>query len=52
VTQVVNQQGNGGTWVSIGIHHLNAGDYNAVGVSRWTSGAGYVIADAVKLVQR
>ncbi len=52
VTQVVNQQGNGGTWVSIGIYHLNAGDYNAVGVSRWTSGAGYVIADAVKLVQR
>lgn len=52
VTRVVNQQGNGGTWVSIGIHPFNAGDYNAVGVSRWSSGAGYVIADAVKLVQR
>jgi len=52
VTRVVNQQVNGGTWVSIGIHNFVAGDYNAVGVSRWTSGAGYVIADAVKLVQR
>lgn len=52
VTRVVNQQANGGTWVSIGIHHLAAGDYNAVGVSRWTSGAGYVIADAARVVQR
>ena len=52
VTRNVNQQVNGGMWVSIGIHHLNAGDYNAVGVSRWTSGSGYVIADAVRLVAR
>lgn len=52
VTRTVNQQVNGGTWVSIGIHALKAGDYNAVGVSRWTSGSGYVIADAVKLVRR
>lgn len=48
----VNQQINGGTWVSIGTFNLNAGDYNVVGVSRWTSTAGYVIADAVKIVRR
>jgi hypothetical protein len=48
----VNQQINGGTWVSLGIFNLNAGDYNAVGVSRWTSTAGYVIADAVRIVRR
>lgn len=48
----VNQQVNGGQWNSLGTFSLNAGDYNVVGVSRWTSGSGYVIADAVKLVQR
>lgn len=51
VTRTVSQQANGGTWVSIGVHHMNAGDYNAVGVSRWTSGTAYVIADAVKMVR-
>lgn len=48
----VNQQINGGTWVSLGTFNLNAGDYNVVGVSRWTSATGYVIADAVRIVQR
>jgi N-acetyl-anhydromuramyl-L-alanine amidase AmpD len=52
VNRYVNQQTNGGTWVSLGVYSFSAGDYNAVGVSRWTSGAGYVIADAVKLVAR
>lgn len=52
VTSNVNQQVNGGAWMVLGTWHFNAGDYNAVGVSRWTSGAGYVIADAVRLVQR
>lgn len=52
VTKYVDQQTNGGTWVSLGIYTLDAGDYNVVGVSRWTSTSGYVIADAVKLVQR
>ena len=52
VTRVVNQQVTGGTWLVLGTYHFAAGDYNAVGVSRWTSGAGYVIADAVRLVQR
>ena len=48
----VNQQTGGGAWVSLGTFNLNAGDYNVVGVSRWTSTAGYVIADAVRLVRR
>ena len=52
VTRYVNQQTNGGTWVSLGVFTLSAGDYNAVGVSRWTSSAGYVIADAVKVTAR
>jgi N-acetyl-anhydromuramyl-L-alanine amidase AmpD len=48
----VNQQTNGGKWVSLGIFNMNAGTYNAVGVSRWTSTTGYVVADAVKLIKR
>ncbi len=48
----VNQQINGGSWVSLGTFNLSGGDYNVVGVSRWTSGAGYVIADAVRIVRR
>jgi N-acetyl-anhydromuramyl-L-alanine amidase AmpD len=52
VTRNVNQQINGGTWVSLGTYTLAAGDYNAVGVSRWTSGTQYVIADAVKIEGR
>lgn len=51
-TKYVNQQANGGIWYSLGIYSLNGGDYNLVGVSRWTSTAGYVIADAVKIVAR
>lgn len=51
-TITVNQQINGGVWFSLGTFSMTAGDYNAVGVSRWTSGAGYVIADAVRLVKR
>jgi len=52
VTRNVNQQVNGGTWVSLGVYNFSAGDYNAVGISRWTSVAGYVIADAVRMTQR
>lgn len=52
VTRNVNQQINGGMWVTLGTHTLAAGDYNAVGVSRWTTGTQYVIADAVKLESR
>ncbi len=45
----VNQRANGGRWVSLGTFTLAAGTYNVVGVSRWTSGTGYVIADAVRI---
>jgi hypothetical protein len=46
---VVDQTSNGGTWRNLGTFNLTAGDYNVVGVSRWTSAAGYVIADAVRV---
>ena len=45
----VNQRTNGGRWVNLGRFHLAAGDRNVVGVSRWTSGTGYVIADAIRI---
>lgn len=48
-TVIVNQQANGGQWRNLGTFSLAAGDYNVVGVSRWTSGTGYVIADAVRV---
>src|SRR5262249_8297004 len=38
----VNQQINGGRWVSLGIFNLSGGDHNVVGVSRWTSTTCYV----------
>jgi hypothetical protein len=47
----VNQRLNGGRWVSLGVFTLAAGDADKVGVSRWTSGAGYVIADAVRVTR-
>jgi N-acetylmuramoyl-L-alanine amidase CwlA len=48
-TVIVNQTANGGVWRNLGSFNLTAGDYNVVGVSRWTSAAGYVIADAVRV---
>ena len=48
-TVVVNQTANGGSWRNIGTFNLAAGDYNVVGVSRWTSATGYVVADAVRI---
>jgi hypothetical protein len=47
----VNQRANGGRWVSLGTFALAAGDANVVGVSRWTAGTGYVIADAVRVTR-
>ncbi|MDI1461181.1 DUF1906 domain-containing protein [Catellatospora sp. KI3] len=47
----VNQQANGGQWVSIGTFTLPAGPGNKIGVSRWTSGTGYVVADAVRITR-
>lgn len=48
----VNQRAGGGQWVSLGVFTLAGGDGNKVGVSRWTSGTGYVIADAVRITRR
>ncbi|MEU6711181.1 N-acetylmuramoyl-L-alanine amidase [Nonomuraea sp. NPDC046802] len=48
-TVYVDQRSGGGVWKSIGTFSLNAGTYNVVGVSRWTSGTGLVIADAVRI---
>ncbi|MFI6499159.1 N-acetylmuramoyl-L-alanine amidase [Nonomuraea typhae] len=48
-TVYVDQRSGGGGWRSIGTFSLNAGDHNVVGVSRWTSGTGLVIADAVRI---
>lgn len=45
----VNQRTGGGAWRTLGTFTLAAGDHNVVGVSRWTSGTGYVIADAVRI---
>ncbi|HXG58969.1 MAG TPA: N-acetylmuramoyl-L-alanine amidase [Thermoanaerobaculia bacterium] len=52
VTRNVDQRVNGGMWISLGTFQLSAGDNNKVGISRWTSGTGYVIADAVKIEGR
>lgn len=48
-TVYVDQRSGGGAWRSIGTFSLTAGNKNVVGVSRWTSGTGYVIADAVRI---
>ncbi|WP_049560613.1 golvesin C-terminal-like domain-containing protein [Nonomuraea sp. SBT364] len=48
-TVYVDQRSGGGAWRSIGTFSLNAGTQNVVGVSRWTSGTGLVIADAVRI---
>src|SRR5262245_46545694 len=48
-TVSVNQRTGGGVWDNLGTFNLAAGDYNVVGVSRWTSGTGYVIADAIRI---
>jgi hypothetical protein len=47
----VNQRQNGGQWLSLGVFTLAGGDANKVGVSRWTTGTGYVIADAVRITR-
>lgn len=36
---------------SSGVFALATGDANKVGVSRWTAGTGYVIADAVRVTR-
>lgn len=48
----VNQQRNGGRWVSLGTHRMRAGDRYSVVVSRYARGKKYVVADAVKVVKK
>ena len=50
-TVTVNQQANGGKWNTVGTFAFGAGARDVVAVSRWTSGAGYVIADAVRITK-
>ena len=50
-TVSVNQQTGGGQWRSLGTFTLTAGDADKVAVSRWTSGTGYVIADAIRITR-
>ncbi|RIQ24470.1 golvesin C-terminal-like domain-containing protein [Jiangella rhizosphaerae] len=48
-TVYVDQRSNGGRWVSLGTFSLAAGSRQVVGVSRWTSTAGSIEADAVRI---
>jgi len=50
-TVIVDQRATGGQWRSLGTFTLPAGDANRVAVSRWSSAAGLVIADAVRLTR-
>lgn len=45
----VDQTGNGGQWVSLGDFTLKKGEQKLVSVGYQTSGAGYVIADAIRV---
>ncbi|MBF5029825.1 MULTISPECIES: glycoside hydrolase domain-containing protein [unclassified Micromonospora] len=47
----VDQRTGGGRWVSLGVFTLAAGTGDKVGVSRWSAGAGYVVADAVRITR-
>ncbi|TDC01016.1 hypothetical protein E1267_33115 [Nonomuraea longispora] len=50
-TVSVDQRSGGGQWRVLGTYTLAAGTYDVVGVSRWTSATGYVIADAVRITR-
>ncbi|WBB80663.1 N-acetylmuramoyl-L-alanine amidase [Micromonospora sp. WMMD882] len=50
-TVYVDQRTGGGQWRALGTFTLPAGDANRVGVSRWTTGAGLVVADAIRLTR-
>jgi len=47
-----DQRVNGGKWNSLGTFSLKGGKQDLVGVSRWSSASGYVIADAIRVVAR
>lgn len=46
--KTVNQQQNGGQWVTLGTFNFTAG-WNSVVLSRWTSSGSVVIADAIRV---
>lgn len=46
----VNQQQNGGKWVTLGTYNLTAG-WNSVALSRWTTPGYVVVADAVRFTE-
>ncbi|MGH3646952.1 MAG: hypothetical protein ACRDTM_07230 [Micromonosporaceae bacterium] len=47
----VDQRSSGGTWVSLGVFPLAAGEHDTVGVSTASLEPGYVVADAIKLTR-
>lgn len=51
VTRTVSQRTNGGRWVYLGAYTMTAGDYWNVVVDNRSAGAGYIIADAVRIVR-
>jgi hypothetical protein len=42
----------GAKWVSLGTYALEQKDDWIVGISCWTGGSGYIVADAVRLERR
>ncbi|GLZ75817.1 hypothetical protein Afil01_06240 [Actinorhabdospora filicis] len=48
-TVTVDQRANGGKWTNLGTFAFGGGERDILAVSRWSSGAGYVIADAVRV---
>ncbi|MEU8024061.1 MULTISPECIES: golvesin C-terminal-like domain-containing protein [Micromonospora] len=50
-TVYADQRATGGQWRALGTFALPAGDANRVGVSRWTTGTGLVIADAIRVTR-
>mgnify|MGYP002336153591 CR=1 FL=1 len=49
-TKTVSQKTNGGRWVRLGTYSMAAGDGWSVGVASTTTSKGYIVADAVKVV--
>lgn len=49
-TVYVNQRENGAKWVALGTYAFTAG-WNTVALSRWTTGGGVVVADAVRFTE-
>lgn len=52
VSENVNQRTNGGRWVYLGTYPMDAWDDCNVEVSNQSSGSGYIVADAIKVVKK